>query len=111
MALAFSNNSLLIPGRQTRGQRVVMSEITLDTDYPDGGYALTAANFGFSTAIKKVYPLNAAGATGADSTIYDGVWDKTASKLRVHVAATGVEAADGLDGLTGLVLQVLAVGY
>jgi hypothetical protein len=94
----------------TRGYRFRMAEITFDSSYPAGGWAITAANFQLNT-IKKVYPFPIATA-GTSNTGILIQWDKTNSKLKCYksnTAATFQECAAG--DANAMVGQVLVIGY
>lgn len=113
MALAFSNISLLAPGRGTRGHRVILSEITYDGSYAAGGYSVTAANFGLRS-IKKIIPIGVA-ATGAAGSGFLASWDKTNAKIKVYKTGSAVstpflEAGTNEATLNGLIGQTLVVG-
>jgi hypothetical protein len=109
MAATFTNVSLLSPGATTRGHRVVMCTLTRGAaDYPTGGDVITPATFGLRF-IKKIY-CNLLTITGAAGALYGTTYDVTASKIKTHVGATGVEAAAGLAALNGLNFDLLVIG-
>jgi hypothetical protein len=73
-------------------------DVTPDTSYPTGGYAITAAQAGFSANIRNLV----AGLALLGATYYYAFWDRVNGKLKFIVATTGVEvtAATNLSTMT-----------
>lgn len=82
-------------------------DLTLDTDYPTGGYPMVAANFKLNGIIA-VIPLG-----GEDGFI--PVWDRSANTLMMFECGGDGDPLDqcaqGLNDLTNLIITVLVVGY
>ncbi|MGH9932413.1 MAG: hypothetical protein ACREA9_24685 [Pyrinomonadaceae bacterium] len=119
MAIAFAA-ARSIPARGGAfggGLKFKIGRLTCDTDYPDGGWALSAALFGFPSAVVAVIPMGGAHAsptTGAE-VVYGVSYDSVDGKLQAYASAADGDAFDeiatGADGISGLVVDVLAIGY
>lgn len=106
MALAFSVQLRFPP---LRGIRMRIVKITADTDYPTGGWPVTAANVQL-TAIYQVFPM----ATVAGYVLE---WDATNSKLIAYWgdnnnASDGplIEIPAGDNGIDTKVFACLVIG-
>lgn len=108
MALAVFNvtKKPAVPLTGTRAESV--QQLTFDTDYPTGGYPLTAAMFGLTT----LEFVDCPGVGG-----YVCQYDYTAAKLLVltgdnDAGADGplIEAASGLNALDTLTVRALGRG-
>jgi hypothetical protein len=104
MALGFSIVKALPKGMPFRW-RVV--DITMDTDYPSGGWPLAASDFKLNGIIA-VLPCG-------QEDGYVPVWDRSASKLVMYEAGADGAALDecavGEDALTSKIVTCLVVGY
>ena len=80
-----------------------MGLVTLDTDYPAGGWPVVPASLdpGIGTIVNLI-PSNPAGFTS--------VWDNTNKKLMMR-DPDGTEAAVGENALAGQVISVWYMGY
>lgn len=107
MAIAIFDVTKRAPTPLTGGDVEDVKEITLDTDYASGGYAITAAQLGLSSISFVACP----GVGG-----YVCEWDYANSKLKVlygnNDAADGplIEVADGHDGIADLKVRMLVRG-
>jgi hypothetical protein len=107
MALGFSNTHLPLKPYATGGNRFKVVDITLDTDYPAGGWPIAATDVGLTRNIKGIWPGQVAGFLLA--------WDKANSKLLAYCTGAGnaqilAEAAAGENGLAGLICTALVIG-
>lgn len=85
-------------------------DITLDTDYPAGGWPLSAQSLGFGSNGTVFFVLTP-GVRGGFHYEYDHVNRKLIARdSSGGVGAVTPEAATGLDALNNLVLRVLAFG-
>jgi len=78
-------------------------DLTLDTDYPTGGWVLDLSKLGFYQTVD-AFVIQSFNATYKFEFNHD---DQT---LMAFVRATGDEAGAGLDGLANLVVRVHAEG-
>ncbi len=105
MALSFSNDSDVdgwLMKHIKDDMKLVHCTITLDTSYPTGGEAITAANFGLDSIHTVIpYPTDQSGT-------YIPVWDSANSKLKM-MSALGTEVAD-LTDLSTVKVDVLVIG-
>ena len=95
-----------------RGLPVVwkLVDVTMDTDYPDGGWAITAANVGLRGIIA-VIPLG-------QEDGFIPCWDRSAGKLKMFednydLGANGPldQCAVGEDALASKIVTCLVVGW
>jgi hypothetical protein len=112
MALAFSRTAAGTYEARLGNLREHCTKVTLDTDYPANGWAITANQLGHGTlvAVKSVSLQSPVGSSLLAR------WDQASSKLLAETvpndAATGIdEAATGLDALDTLVCFIVSVGY
>lgn len=116
MALTFSITKSLGVAKGRGGHRTHIVRITFDNAYPDGGYAITAANLGFDNQILSVIPMGLIhdADTTAAETGYEPSFDQVLGKLQVFVAgsgaATNAEVANNLAGINGLVCDFNCTG-
>jgi hypothetical protein len=107
LALAIFNVTKKPASPIVGGDVEVIHQVTLDTDYAAGGYAITAAQLGLSSIDFVDCPGNGG---------YVCQWDYANSKLKVlygnNDAADGplIEVADGHDGIADLTVRLLARG-
>jgi len=118
MAQSFSNDILQKRDHadftSPSGKQVVLSSMTIGDTYPDGGYAISAANVGLTT-ILRLYPFPTAG-TGVDDDGYSWQWDRVAGKLKGYW--TGGVVSTALDEVTtgtaiaaDNIVDMIVVGY
>lgn len=86
-------------------------DVTLDNNYPAGGWVLSPQSMGFGSTGDIVFAL----LTGRSG--YALVYDHTSDKLRAYqgdnanaAAAPGVELAGASAALNGVVVRILAFG-
>jgi len=86
-------------------------DITMDTDYPTGGWTLSASSFKLN-GILAVWPC------GAQEDGYVPVWDRSAGKLKMFfhdydggADAPLIECTNGLDDLNTKIVTVVVMGY
>ncbi len=99
MALTFTINDQTVWGNK----HVIMATIALDSSYPTGGEAVTAANFGLNTIERFLI-----------QTVTDGTrlysFDAANSKIQAWTAlATEVTNTTDLSAVTNL--RVMVIGY
>lgn len=87
-------------------RRVTVTDITLDSSYPTGGEAVTAANLGLSTVLFAICNVKAVSGT---VNIANAYYDQANSKLKIYDETPG-EVANAAD-LSSNVVRVLAFGY
>lgn len=80
-------------------RKFVDATLAFTGTYVTNGQSLTASDFGLTT-LEGVQIFGGVG---------DGIWDHTANKLRLYVAATGAEVANTADP-SGVQLKVRAIG-
>lgn len=108
-----------VRGSALGGSRINIVQFILDTDYPDGGYPVTAALAGFDNGVVAVIPMGLAHATPTTSadTAYLVSFDASEKKLQVFDSGGGAatnppgEVADGENAITNLVVDCLCIGY
>lgn len=114
MALTFTQNSkvVIVRGSALGGVQIKSVKITGDAAYAAGGYAITAANLGFSNGIVTVIPCGAMGSTGAAGTQLVPQWDSANSKIKLmKTIASGADVEAAAGDPSGLFLDVVALGY
>jgi len=117
MAQSFSNTILQKRDHadftSPSGRQVVLSSMTIGDTYPDGGFAISAANVGLTT-IDRLYPFPTAG-TGVDDLGFVWIWDRVAGKLKGGVtgSAGGAAFAEVTTGATVSteIVDMIVVGY
>lgn len=87
-------------------RRVTVTDVTLDSSYPTGGEAITAAQLGLNTVLFAICNVKAVGGTVNVANAY---YDSANAKIKVY-DETPAEAANAAD-LSSLVVRVLAFGY
>lgn len=113
MALAFTNtqNVPCRGGAFGGGLKFKIGQLTLDTDYPDGGYtnAAIAEACGLSAV---VFVATGVATSGSDVGFIVGY---VGGKLKAFTATASNEAhteiTTGLDALDTTVVDVLVIGY
>ena len=104
MATTIQKDSVALGTEIQIGSRYLrIGTVTLGADYAAGGVPITAAALGMPAAIDAFIPLGVKG--------YTCVWDAANSKVLIYVGTTGVEAADNLAGLDGLIMSYVAWGH
>lgn len=116
MALTFSVTKQLGVAKGRGGTRTHIVRVTFDNAYPDGGYAITAANLGFDSQVLVMLPMGLIhdATTTSAETGYEPSYDQVSGFLQVFVAgsgaATNAEVANNLAGINGLVCDFLCIG-
>jgi hypothetical protein len=112
MALACSRTAAGTSEARLVTLREQCTNVTLDTDYPANGWAITANQLGHGTliAVKSVSLQSPVGSSLLAR------WDQASGKLLAETipndAATGIdEAATGLDALANVVCYITSIGY
>lgn len=109
MALTASVVSMLFRGWGAKGNKVAIVDFTTDTDYPEGGYAVSSSISGLGrfTEIKFI----SGGPNVVPATIKAiPSWDEANNKLMFINTADGTQATTGEDSLAGAVFRCLVVG-
>jgi hypothetical protein len=112
MALAFSRTAAGTSEARLGNLRLHVTAVTLDTDYPANGWAITANQLGHGTLVA-VIGVNLQNGVGTSLLTR---WDHANGKLLAETvpndAATGIdEAATGLDALANVVCYITSIGY
>ena len=109
MALTASEVAVLSRGWGSKGNRVSIVDFTTDTDYPEGGYAVSSAISGLGrfNEIKFI----CGGPNVVPATIKAiPTWDEDNNKLMFVNTADGTQVATGEDTLADAVFRCLVVG-
>jgi hypothetical protein len=89
-------------------------DVTLDTDYPTGGWPINARSVGLGAIIFGAYVIAHRGAAGAATTGYLFLFDAVASKLQSFDGAAANaplnETTAGDNDLDGRVVRVMFIG-
>lgn len=94
-------------------RKIVVARITGDSSYALAGEALVAADLGLTT-IESMVSMGGCGPTGGGDTGRLAGWDRTAGKMLFYQAGTADSAlndSDSADDLSGVTVDILAVGY
>lgn len=87
-------------------RRVTVTDVTLDSSYPTGGEAITAAQLGLSTVLFAFCNVKAVSGTVNVANAY---YDSANSKIKVY-DETPAEVANAAS-LASVVIRVMAYGY
>jgi hypothetical protein len=104
MALTITKVDVSVIGNK----KMAIYDITCDTSYPTGGYAITAANFG----LKRLVHVDPDSITSAG---FGAAWDKTNSKLMLFTSNGAAPAAlaqvPNATNVSTHVLNCKVIGY
>lgn len=104
MALTFTQDAPWTGPRCKDHGRIWDGLITLDGQYPTGGWVLTPANFGFANNIDSLISETSNGTYSFGTTTATGL-------LKAFVTSTGAEVGASASGVSGVILRVRAEGY
>lgn len=106
MTLAFTNRPSFTTNGGVASPKVTVTDVALDSSYPTGGEAVTAANLGLTRVDFAIATVKSAATTTVN--VANVHYDKDTGKLLIYDESPA-EVANAAD-INGLVVQVIAWG-